>query len=85
MLDTAGALGPRALGAGWYRDPVDRDAARFHDGKRWTRDAQPGAGRMLGTRPSPTRPRAELTRHELQRRHALTRWSFLGQYYDIYL
>lgn len=83
MLNSAVAATPQMLGAGWYRDPVDRKSARFHDGKAWTKDTQPGAGRLMGSRSS--RPRASLTRQELNNRHALTRWSWLGQYADIYL
>lgn len=75
---------PSIAAAGWYRDPRDRKGVRFHDGSRWTDRSQPGADRLLASRP-PSRPRAEMTRGELLHRQTISRWSWLGQEVDTYL
>lgn len=71
--------------AGWYRDPRDRRGVRFHDGKAWTRETHPGAGKLMGQRPA-NRPRAAMSRGELQHRQlTASRWAWLGQELDVYL
>ncbi len=70
--------------AGWYEDPADKRSARYFDGKRWTGRSQPGVARLI--RPTdPPRPRASLTRPELEHRARLLSQGPLGMYYDLYL
>lgn len=74
----------RIATAGWYRDPRDQAGVRFHDGRRWTGDYQPGTSRMLEHRPD-RRPRAAMTREELQHRTKVVNLTRLGQKVDVYL